>query len=37
MMIYSKLIARYLLYCETSEKFIKEISYKHYLDMKHKQ
>lgn len=36
-MIYSKLIARYLLYCETSERVVKGISYKHYLDMKHKQ
>lgn len=35
-MRYSKLIARYLLYCETSEKVVKGISYKHYLDMKKK-
>lgn len=33
---YSKLIARYFLYCETSEKVVKGISYKHYLDMKQK-
>lgn len=33
---YSKLIARYLLYSETSEKVVKGISYKHYLDMKQK-
>ena len=33
---YSELIARYLLYCETSEKVVKGISYKHYLDMKQK-
>ncbi len=33
---YSKLIARYLLYCEISEKVVKGISYKHYLDMKQK-
>ena len=37
MMIYSKLIARYLLYCEASEKVVKGVGYKHYLDMKHKQ
>ncbi|GEM_PF-2778640 len=36
-MIYSKLIARYLLYCETSERVVKGISYKHYLDLKSKQ
>ncbi len=32
----SKLIARYLLYCKTSKKVVKGISYKHYLDMKQK-
>lgn len=36
-MTYSKLLARYLAYCESSEKVVKGVSYKHYLDMKNKQ
>lgn len=33
-MTYSKLFARYLVYCELSTKVIKGLNYKSYLDMK---
>lgn len=36
-MTYSKLLSRYLAYCESSEKVVKGINYKSYLDMKCKQ
>lgn len=35
-MTYSKLLGRYLVYCESSAKVLKGINYKSYLDMKNK-